>query len=330
MDDKPTSTLEEQLTRQKGILSNTNLVKKLPDKGAKLRDSVTKIEAELLKRRNEAESCQRQAVVDVGELEWSLRSSSISSAAEKEPTSKMDVNMDSDDDEETNSESQNPLEIIATSQITQRQPKPTIPSSDNNPEKEVEMDLYVVKLLENDVKTIAAHLKNPKFLPAKSLKRRSESEGRSSSPASASASPTGSVSSSNINTKPPKWDECLMPPTHAHQTVALLSMEETVKISCHQYKKAQDLERLEEAKTKGKKKYAYDRLMEQGVLSNYTVEMQTSRPVRTDADDDEFEEDLNDDEISEESESNESDGDHDDETSKDLSNLVNASLKLTS
>ncbi|CAL8110732.1 unnamed protein product [Orchesella dallaii] len=325
MDEQPTYALVEQVTRQKGILSNPKLIQKLPDKGAKLRDSLSKIEEELLKRR-EAEQSKRLAVADAGKLEWTLRSSSTSSAGKDTNTSGTDVVLDSDDDEETNSESQNPLQIIATSQITQRQPKPTIPPPDN-PKKDAETDLYVVRLIRKDLKTAAAHISNPKFTPAKSVKSKGHSEENPyPAKAKAPASPTGAGSSSSI--KPPKWDECLLPPTHTHKTVALLSMEETVKMGSHQYNKAQELQRLE-AKTKVKKKYAYDKLMEEGILSNYTVEMQTSRPVRTDADDDnEFEEDLFDG-ISEESESNDSDGDND-EASNDLSSLVNSSLKLKS
>ncbi|ODM99521.1 DNA-directed RNA polymerase II subunit GRINL1A [Orchesella cincta] len=324
MDNQPTSALEEQLARQKGILSNSKLIQKLPDKGAKLRDSVAKIEEELVKRRSEAERSQRLEIVDVGKLEWSLRTTTLTnSPSGNDPPSKTDVVLDSDDDEEPNSqsESQNPLQIIATSQITQREPKPTFLSTPGGTYgKEGEMDLYVFKLIENDVKTAAAHSSHPKFLPGKSLKS-SKGEG-SSSPMETSESPANSVSSNS--TKPPKWDECLLPQAYNHRTATLLTMEETVKLSCDQYKKVQ-LQKLE-ATTKEKKVYAYDRLREQGLLNEYSVEMQTTRPVRTDANDDEFEEDLEDDEITEESESGESD----DEASNDLSNLVNASLKLNS
>lgn len=92
-----------------------------------------------------------------------------------------------------------------------------------------------------------------------------------------------------------------------------------------------------------KKTYAYDKLREQGILGACTVEMQVSRPLPADLDDDEdnFNEegDLSHDSITEESESDISDNEdekrkekskaRDEKTSKDLSGLLNASLKMS-
>ena len=217
-------------------------MQKLPDKGAKIQATVTKLEAEVERRRKEAAIKKAQMTrTEIEELEWALgsisflrpQSNSDSSKKSKEP-------LDSDDDEdEVEGKPPDPLKIIATSQITQRQPKsvvdtsceevgPTVKMDASDNDKSEDLDRFTTRIVKTELKKPK---EDKKFVPNKTVKMK----------AAGSASPAGSTTSTSSNSskkgeRHKNWDESLLPPALSAEPAKLLSMEETIKIGSEKCK----------------------------------------------------------------------------------------------
>ncbi len=207
---------------------------------------MAKLETELERRKKELASKEAMKnVPDVEKLEWDLRATTLSTSSNGRSQGKGFSNeeLDSDDDDEPVKEEEEPknsddvLRIIATSQITQREVKPSIDgsarikknASNSSVRKEVKRDPYLAKLVERDVRTSLKESK--KFLAHKSLKPKLPG---SSSPATSASSTE--ASSSNCKGK---WDEALLPLKSDYDGVRMMSMEDTIQVSCDKYKHAE-------------------------------------------------------------------------------------------
>lgn len=212
---------------------------------------MAKLEAELERRKRELASKEAMKnVPDVEKLEWALRTTSLSNASSSALPSggspeKMCCNeeLDSDDDDEPVKEEEEPknsddvLRIIATSQITQREVKYSIDGSASRIKKspvnspvmiELKPSPYLAKLVEKDERKGTKE----KFLANKSLRPKPPG---STSPATSVSSAEGS--SSNI--KKGKWDEALLPNKSDFEGVRMMSMEDTINVSCEKYQQVE-------------------------------------------------------------------------------------------
>lgn len=224
------------------------LVRKLPDKGVKLKESVTKLELELARRKQHLVGKNPALPFeDVGKLEWTL-SGSHSTNQKDSP----EVNDSDDDDILEEGSVESTFKIIAGSQISQRQAKPTLKqpalSEDNNDarskettssvvDKSARPDIYVAKVVERDSHAVR---KENRFVPAKLRNQKLSEKGTNSCRKLTSESiglvPT-STSASGAGHK--KWDECLLPPTHKFESAKVLSLEDSIEIGCEKYDEAE-------------------------------------------------------------------------------------------
>lgn len=219
------------------LVLNSALLKKLPDKGEKIKASIVKIEAEVEKRKQEQASKRAQmSSKEIEELEWALGAISFLS---KPKATKSDINIPCENgsvngDEE--SLNPNPLEIVATSQISQRQPKPVISDklllekrqsevkTDNDTNiAEGDLDRFSSRLVRKDCQKSEKN----KFVPSKTYKTASPAPRSSNSNSNAfSSKPKEKGESERGN----KWAETLIPPNQTFESSKLLSLDETLAL----------------------------------------------------------------------------------------------------
>lgn len=206
-----------------GLFNYRSLIGRLPDKGAKIRSSIEQIENELERRKTEVSKKPAKLKVtteDLQRLEWSGGqdpASALVAMCQEESGSNFEESDDSVEGEGTG----HVLKLLATSQISQRQEKIVVDHRKQS-NFEVKPDPYFAKLVEKDIKK-SGHDEG-KFVPAKSLKKSHLDRSQ------ASSSSEHSATSSN------KWDEALLPPKGNYDQAKILSMEDTMKISCEKFK----------------------------------------------------------------------------------------------